>query len=50
MSPMTFVELAAPTLREPIEVLLRSGHRLRLAADFDALALERLLQVLERQS
>ena len=50
ISPMTFVELATPIPREPIEIVLPSGARVRVPADFDGPALERILRALERQS
>jgi hypothetical protein len=34
---------------EPLEVVLTTGVRIRLPADFDASAVERLLDVLERR-
>ena len=43
---LSFVELEAPMVREPIEVLLPSGERVRVARDFDADALRRVLEVL----
>ena len=46
VSPLTFVELPAPALRESLEVVLPSGVRIRVPADFDASALARLVEVL----
>jgi hypothetical protein len=48
-SPLTFVEMTAAVQREPFEVVLASGTRVRLPADFDATVLVRLLDVLERR-
>ena len=48
-SPLTFVEMTAAVQREPFEVVLASGTRIRLPADFDAAVLARLLDVLERR-
>jgi hypothetical protein len=47
VSPLTFVELSAPARSEPFEVVLRSGVRIRVATDFDAEALRRLVGVLD---
>lgn len=46
-SPLTFVEVAAPARRETLEIVLASGVRIRVPADFDATALGRLLGLLE---
>lgn len=46
VSPLTFVELPAPALRESLEVVLPSGVRIRVPADFDSTALTRLVEVL----
>jgi len=49
LSPLTFVEMTGAVIaREPIELALPSGVRLRVPHDFDAGALERLLDVLTR--
>jgi transposase len=48
-SPITFVEMPLRARRSPIEVILPSGHRLRLPSDFEAPAVERLLDVLEHR-
>ena len=48
-APLTFVEVTSAVRSEPIEVVLASGVRLRVAADFDADALERVLAVLEKR-
>ncbi len=47
VGPLTFVEI--PVSGEPVEVLLPSGLRVRVPHGFDAEALERLLDVLERR-
>jgi transposase len=49
LSSVTFMEMTAAVRREPIEVVLPSGHRLRVPQDFEASAIERLLHVLERR-
>lgn len=50
VSPLTFVELTAPTTRrEALEVVLASGALVRVPSDFDEAALGRLLDVLERR-
>jgi hypothetical protein len=43
VSPLTFVEMTSAMHREPIEIVLASGVRIRVPADFDASALDRLL-------
>lgn len=47
LSPLSFVEMAAPLRREPIEIVLPSGLRIRVPVDFDVAALGRLVDVLE---
>ena len=49
ISPLTFVEVAAPPSAEPLEVVLASSVRVRVPASFDAGALGRLLDVLEQR-
>jgi hypothetical protein len=49
VSPLTFVELTSAVPREAFEVVLTTGVRIRVPADFDAAAVERLLEVLERR-
>jgi len=49
---MSFVALqeaapVAPAASEPFEVLLASGHRVRVPPEFDAAALARLIEALE---
>jgi hypothetical protein len=48
-TPLTFVELTAPPIAEPLEVVLASSIRVRVPASFDAAALGRLLDVLEQR-
>jgi hypothetical protein len=50
LAPMTFVEVTKEVAREPIELVLRDGRRIRVPTDFDEAALERLLAVVERRS
>jgi transposase len=50
LSPLTFVEMTSGLQREPIEVILASGVRIRIPSDFDASAMTRLLDILERRS
>jgi hypothetical protein len=49
VSPLTFVEMTGAVRSEPIEVVLASGVRLGIPADFDAAAVGRLLDMLERR-
>ena len=49
VSPLTFVEMTTSVPSEPLEVVLMSGVRIRLAPDFDADAMKRLLDVLDRR-
>jgi hypothetical protein len=49
MSPLTFVELTTAMQREPIDVVLEGGVRVRVPLDFDEATLARLLDVLERR-
>jgi hypothetical protein len=46
ISPLTFVEVTHAAPREPIEVVLSSGVRVRIPPDFDSGAVERLFDVL----
>lgn len=51
LSPLTFVEMTGAVAgREPVEIALPSGVRLRVPHDFDAGALARVLDVLARTS
>ena len=49
VGPLTFVEVAAPAMAEPIEVVLPSSVRVRVPTSFDAATLGRLLDVLEER-
>jgi transposase len=49
LSPLTFVEMSAPARGEPLEVVLLSGLRIRVPVDFDAVALGRLLSILDER-
>src|SRR5262245_45922496 len=44
ISPLTLVEMTPPVRREAFEVLLGNGTTVRVAPDFDADALNRLLE------
>jgi hypothetical protein len=46
-APVTFVEMTSAMRSEPLEVVLARGVRIRVPTDFDASAMERLLDVLE---
>jgi hypothetical protein len=46
-SPLTFLEMTPPVQREPLEIVLPTGIRIRVPSDFDVGALGRLLGVLE---
>jgi hypothetical protein len=48
VSPLTFVEMSSPR-GEPLEVVLKSGVRIRVPVDFDPVALGRLVDLLDRQ-
>ncbi len=49
VSPVTFVEMTNAISREPVEVVLGNGVRIRIPADFDASTVERVLDMLERR-
>jgi hypothetical protein len=49
VAPLTFVEMTTAVPRDVLEVVLTTGVRIRVPADFDAAAIERLLDVLERR-
>jgi hypothetical protein len=49
MSPLTFVEMTTAMQREPFEIVLAGGARVRVPLDFDETMLTRLLDVLERR-
>lgn len=47
LSPLTFVEMAPAVQSAATEIVLASGVRVRVTSDFDAVALGRLLDLLE---
>lgn len=47
ISPLSFVEVTASVMREPLEIVLPSALRVRVPPGFDDAALSRLLDVLE---
>ena len=49
VGPLTFVEVPSAEASDSIEVVLPSSVRVRVPATFDALALGRLLDVLEQR-
>lgn len=49
ISPMTFVEMTAPTITDALEVILPSTMRVCVRPGFDDATLGRLLDVLERR-
>jgi transposase len=49
LSPMTFVEMTAPTISDALEVILPSTMRVCVRPGFDDATLGRLLDVLERR-
>ncbi|GMV17378.1 MAG: hypothetical protein AMXMBFR56_56020 [Polyangiaceae bacterium] len=49
MSPLTFVEMAAAVRGEALELVFPNGLCIRVPAGFDAVALERLLDVLGKR-
>jgi hypothetical protein len=49
VSPLTFVEMTGVVQKEPLEVVLVNGVRVRVPADFEQSSLERLLDVVERR-
>jgi hypothetical protein len=49
VSPLTFVEMTTAMQREPLEIVLAGGARVRVPLDFDEAMLARLLDVLERR-
>ena len=50
MSPMTFLEVTAAAIEsEALEVVLKTGVRIRVRADFEDATLRRLLDVLEQR-
>ena len=48
VSPLTFVEVPAPSHSEALEVVLAQGRLVRVPVCFDAPSFERLLAILER--
>ncbi len=50
LAPLKFVEMTRAIAREPMEIVLLDGRRVRVPLDFDDAALERLLRVIERSS
>jgi len=46
--PVRVAETSAARRGEPVTVLLRSGHILKLGRDFDETAFARMVQLLER--
>jgi hypothetical protein len=49
LSPLTFVEVTPTSSTDGLEIVLTTGTRIRVPADFDATVLVRLLDVLERR-
>lgn len=49
MSPLTFVEMSAAVRGEPLELVFPNGLCIRVPTSFDAVALERLLDVLGKR-
>lgn len=49
LSPLSFVEMTASIVRDPLEVVLPSSLRVRVPVGFDDATLGRLLDVLERR-
>lgn len=49
ISPMTFVEMTASVVGEPLEIVLPSTLRVRVPVGFDDTTLARLLDVMERR-
>ena len=50
MAPLTFVEMPTGLGKEPIEVVLANGVRIRVPIGFEVTTLLRLLDVLERRA
>jgi transposase len=46
VSPLTFVEMTSAMAREPIEIVLVSGVRLRIPSEFDVASVARLVDML----
>src|SRR5262245_52170694 len=49
ISPLTFVEMTSSPSVDGFEIVLANGARVRVASDFDAVVLGKLLDVLERR-
>jgi transposase-like protein len=49
VSPLTFVEMTAAIQGAPLELVLVNGVRVRVPPEFDASALARILDVVERR-
>ena len=49
ISPLTFIEMRAAEVTDGLEVVLRSGVRIRVRAGFDSSTLTQLLDVLEQR-
>ena len=49
ISPMTFVEMTASVIGEPLEIVLPSALRVRVPVGFDDATLTRLLDVMDRR-
>jgi len=49
ISTLTFVEMSAAPTREPLEVVLASGVRIRVPVDFDPATLGRVVEVLDKR-
>jgi len=49
VSPLTFVEMSAALRGEPFEIVLANGSRIRVPVEFDADALDRLVQALDKR-
>jgi len=49
VSPLTFVEMTTAMQREPLEIVLEGGARVRVPQDFDEATLARLLDVFEQR-
>ena len=49
ISPMTFVEMTASDIGEPLEIVLPSALRVRVPVGFDDATLARVLDVMDRR-
>jgi hypothetical protein len=50
ISPLTFVEMRAAETTDGLELVLRSGIRIKVHSGFDAATLAQVLDVLESRS